>query len=202
MSSQRLAPLSGIVFVICTVLGFIVISGSTPGLDDSTQSINSYWMDNHGKEMAAALVVFLGTLFLAIFVASLYTKLRDADSGSLWPMLALIGGGVAVAGFLFAVTTHVALADAGDKHIDPSALVALNALDNDNFFTFAPPLGIMMLGAGAATLKAGALPKWLGWTGLLLGIISFTPVGFAAFALAGLWIIAVSIVMSRSAAAA
>lgn len=201
MGSSRLAPLSGIVFVICTVLGFIVIGGNTPNIGDSSQSINTYWTDHHGKELAAALVVFIGTLFLAIFVASLYTKLREADS-SLWPMLALIGGGVAVAGFLFAVSIHVALADAGDKGIDPGALVSLNAIDNDNFFAFAPPIGIMMLGAAGASLKAGALPKWLGWTGLVLGIISFTPAGFIGFGLSAFWIIAASIVMSRSVAAA
>ena len=39
------------------------------------------------------------------------------------------------------------------------------------------------------------MPKWLGWVGIVLFVISFTPVGFIGFALGGLWIIIVSILL-------
>ncbi|MGH2926096.1 MAG: hypothetical protein ACRDK1_09020 [Solirubrobacterales bacterium] len=77
-------------------------------------------------------------------------------------------------------------------------MVALNAIDNDDFFGFAIPLGIMLLGAAGATLTAGALPKWLGWVALVIGILFFTPIGFPAFALSGVWIVIVSILISRA----
>jgi hypothetical protein len=58
----------------------------------------------------------------------------------------------------------------------------------------------MMLGATGAILKAGAaLPRWLGWAALVLFIVQFTPAGFIAFGLTGIWIIVASIMQFRGA---
>jgi hypothetical protein len=84
-------------------------------------------------------------------------------------------------------------------------MVALNSLDNWDFFAFVTPLAIMMLGATGAILRGGAaLPKWLGWAALVLFIGYFAgPVGFLAFMLTGIWIIITGIVMyQRSSVAA
>jgi len=98
---------------------------------------------------------------------------------------------------------HIALVDGGHHRINPAAMVAINALDNDNFFAFSIPLGIMLLGAGCATLRYGAnLPKWLAWVAIVLFVVYFTPVGFISFALSGIWIIVVSILMYRRSPAA
>jgi hypothetical protein len=202
MKTQRLAPLSGILFVVLLVAGFFFISGNTPDLKDSAQKIVDYYSGHKNREEAAAIAVGASAVFLAIFVASLYGRLKAAEApGNLWSVLAVIGGAAAVAGFFGIIGVHVALIDGADKHISPDAMVAINAIDNDNFFAFSLPLGVMLLGAAGATLKAGALPKWLGWTALVIGIVFFTPAGFASFALSGLWIIAASIYMSRTATA-
>jgi hypothetical protein len=201
MKTQRLAPLSGIAFVVLIIAGFFFISGSTPDLKDSATKIVDYYSTHKNREQAAAVAVGASVVFLAIFVACLYTRLKEADSGNLWPTLALIGGVATVAGFFGIIGVHVALIDGADKHIDPSAMVALNAIDSDNFFAFSLPLGILLLGAAGATLKAGAFPRWLGWAALVIGIVIFTPAGFAGVALGVLWIIVVSILMSRAATA-
>ncbi|MGH2976076.1 MAG: hypothetical protein ACRDLL_14595 [Solirubrobacterales bacterium] len=195
---DRVAPLSGIVFVVLLIIGFFVVSGNTPDLEDSGASVVTYYADHQSREIAAAIIVAAASVFLAIFTASLRERLRSAGAGNeLWATVALIGGGAAVAGFLVAVGIHVALIDGGDKHIPADAMVAINAIDNDNFFSFSLPLGIMLLGAAGATLTTGALPRWLGWVGLIIAILFFTPIGFLAFALSGVWIVIVSIVMSR-----
>ncbi|MFL5906945.1 MAG: hypothetical protein ACJ75Z_05055 [Solirubrobacterales bacterium] len=195
--------MSGIVFVVLLVLGFAVFGGDTPDIDDSGSKIVAYYNDHQGSQITAAILVSLSTLFLAVFVVSLRDYLRSTGTGGdFWPTIALVGGVVSVAGFLVAVGVHVALIDGGDKNISPDAMVALNAIDNDNFFAFALPLGIMMLGATGAILKAGAaLPRWLGWAALVLFIVQFTPAGFFAFGLTGIWIIVAGIIMYRSSAA-
>jgi hypothetical protein len=200
MKSQRLAPLSGIAFVALVAVGFIAVGGNTPDVNDSPTKITSYWADHHDKQVVAALLVALGAIFLAIFAASLRDRMRGpGGEGGLWQNLILIGGGASVAGFLVAVGFHVALADGGDHHFSTDAMVALNALDNDSFFAFAIPLTIMLLGAAGATLKVGVLPRWLGWTALVIAIAGFTPAGFIAFGLAGIWIIIASILLSQRA---
>jgi hypothetical protein len=205
MRSNRLAPLSGIAFVVLLILGFAVFGGDTPDIDDSGSKIVDYYADHQGSQIATGILVALSTIFLAVFVVSLRDYLRSTgDGGDFWPTLALVGGVVSVAGFLVAVGVHFALIDGGDKNISPDAMVALNAIDNDNFFSFALPLGIVMLGATGAILKAGAaLPRWLGWAALVLFVVQFTPAGFVAFGLTGIWIIVASILMyQRSAPAA
>jgi hypothetical protein len=202
MIRQRHAPLSGIVFVVLLILGFGVFGGDTPDLDDSGSKIASYYSDHQGSQITAIVLVALASLFLAIFVASLREYLRRPGASDFWPTVALVGGTVAVAGFLVAVGVHLALVDGGDKDISPDAMVALNAIDSDDFFAFATPLGIMLLGAAGATFRDGAeLPKWMAWAAIVLFVVFFTPAGFAAFGLTGIWIIIASILMYQRAGA-
>jgi hypothetical protein len=204
MNSGRLAPLSGLAFVVVLVLAFVVVSGSTPDISDSASKITNYYNDNQGREIGAAVTVMLAALFLAVFTAFFRTYLRDSGDGEeLWPNLAFLGGTVAVAGLLVAVGVHFALVDGADKNISPVAMQALNAIDSDNFFAFAFPLGLMLLGAAGAILRGGAaLPKWMAWVAIVLMVVFFTPAGFAAFGLTGIWIIVASILMYRRPAAA
>lgn len=203
MKSPRFAPLTGIVFVVLLVIGFIPVGGETPDLEDPASKVTSFYADHQGKEIAAVIIVALAALFLALFAVALRDYLRRGDPDSdFWPTVALVGGVIAVTGLLVAVGTHLALVDGGDKKIDPAAMVAINAIDNDNFFAFSIPIGIMLLGAACATLRNGAdLPKWLAWVALVLFVVYFTPAGFASFALSGIWIIIASIVMYRRAEA-
>lgn len=202
MRYPRFAPLTGIVFVVLLVIGFIPVGGETPELDDSASKITSFYADHQGSQIAAVILVALAALFLALFAVTLREYLRGFDGGDFWPTVALVGGAVAVTGLLVAAGMHFALIDGGDEKISPDAMVAINALDNDNFLAFAPPLGIMLLGVAGATLRAGAgLPKWMAWVALVLFVVYFTPAGFAAFGLTGIWIIIASIMMFRRSSA-
>jgi hypothetical protein len=198
MKLQRVAPLSGVLAVVLIVVGFGPVGGSTPGSNKSGAEVASFYSNHHSKQFAAAVVVAFGALFLAIFVASLWETLRAAGGGELWATLALIGGTVAVGGFFVAVAVHWALADGGDHHFSAQSMRAINGIDANDFPAFALALGVMVLGAAGATLASGALPRWLGWAALVIGIISFTPAGFLGFALIGIWIIVASIVIWRS----
>lgn len=199
MKSDRLAPLSGIVFVVLLILGIVVVSGNTPSIDDSASKIATYYADHKAKETIAVILVGLSAVFLTIFAVSLRNNLRGAGGeGSAWPTVALIGGVVSVAGIFFAGAVHLALVNGGDKNISPEAMVAVNAIDSDSLLAFVVPLGIMLIGVAGATLSGGAaLPKWMGWVALVLGIIFFTPLFWASMLLTFIWIIVASILMYR-----
>jgi hypothetical protein len=111
------------------------------------------------------------------------------------PTVALGAGIVAAAGFLTAATLHFALADyAGD--IDASAAQALNAIDSDFFLPFVMGLSTLILATSLWLVRnKSLLPTWLGWVGIIIFVVSFTPAGFIAFGLAGIWIIVVSILL-------
>src|SRR5438552_2861685 len=82
------------------VLAFGPVGGKTPDSKDSPAKITSFYVDHHSKEFVAAVLVAIGALFLAIFVASLRERLRSAGGAEIWSNLALVGGSVAVAGAL------------------------------------------------------------------------------------------------------
>ena len=207
MKSPRFAPLTGAIFVVLLVIGFIPLGGNTPDTDASAAKIISFYDDHQTKEILAIIVVALAALFLALFAVAIRDYLRDSGGGEFWPTVALVGAAIAVAGLFVAASMHFALVDGANlshnRTLSPDAMVALNALDNDNFIAFSVPLAIMLFGAAGAVLKGGAaLPKWMAWVGIVLGIFFFTPVGFLGFGLTGIWIIVASILMYQRSGAA
>jgi hypothetical protein len=206
MKSPRFAPLTGAIFVVLLVIGFIPLGGDTPSTDDSAAKIISFYNDHQTKEILAVIAVALAALFLALFAVAIRDYLRDTGGGEFWPTVALVGAAISAAGLFVAGGMHFALIDGANlshnRTLSPDAMVALNALDNDNFIAFSVPLGIMMFGAAGAVLKGGAaLPKWIAWVAIVLGILFFTPIGFFAFGLTGIWIIIASVMMYRRAGA-
>jgi hypothetical protein len=73
---------------------------------------------------------------------------------------------------------HFALTDAGDQGVTGDATRALNMLDGDSWIAWNSAFGVMMLGAGA-TVFTSALPRWMGWLAIALGVLLFIP--FADF---------------------
>ncbi len=193
---RNLAPLTGALFVVLTLIAFIPIGGNTPEGDDSAQKVVSFYSDHESKEIIAAVVLSLAAVALIFFAATLKQRLEAAGpDGGILPTVALGAGIIASGGFLTAATVHFALADyAGD--IDPSAAQALNALDSDFFLPFAMGLATLVLAASLWLVRnRSLLPTWLGWVGIIIFVISFTPVGFIGFGLAGIWIVVVSILL-------
>jgi len=193
---RDLAPLTGALFVILTLIAFFAIGGNTPEGDDSAQKVVSFYSDHEAKEIVAAVVLALGAVALIFFAATLRQRLEAAGSDRGFLPMAAFGGGIVTAGgFLTAATVHFALADyAGD--LQPAAAQALNALDADFFLPFVAGLAALILATSLwLVTNRSLLPTWLGWFGIFIFIICFTPIGFIGFGLAGLWILIVSILL-------
>jgi hypothetical protein len=197
----RLAMLSGAVFVVLLIVGFAVLSGETPDENDSAQKVLSFYTDHQGKQIAASLVVIACVPFLLIFSAVLHRMLRAFEGPGGWlSTLALAGGVAAAAGFLIGASIHLALTAAADEEA-VGAAHALNFLDALCFPAFVAPMGVLVFATGFATFRGqGALPRWLGWIGVIVGLLVFTPAGFIAFIASGLWILAASVVLYLRAA--
>jgi hypothetical protein len=197
MQQQRnLAPLTGALFVVLTLVAFFAIGGSTPEGDDSAQKVVSFYSDNESKEIIAAVALALAAVALIFFSATLRRCLEAAspDRGIL-PTAAFGAGIIAAGGFLTAATLHFALADYASD-IDASAVQAINAIDADFFLPFVAGLATMILATSLWLVRnRSLLPTWLGWAGIIIFIVSFTPAGFIGFGLAGIWIIVVSVLL-------
>ncbi len=201
---ERLTPLAGVVFVAIVVAVF-AIGGSTPGDHASALKVATFYGKHHDKHMVLSFILALSIPFLLFFVSSLRYDLRRAGGTGQIANAAFAGGVLAAAGFAILAFVHYALADAADSAKTIGTTQALNVLDNTDFIPVAAGVGVLVLAAGLSAVRHGGLPRWLGWIGVVIGILAFTPAGFFAFLASGIWIAIVSIALTqarRSAAAA
>ena len=195
MNTKAIGPLTGILFVVLTIIAFLV-SGESPGTDDSTREIVDFYLDNDDSQSLAAALLALGAVALIFFLGSLRRALRAAagDDGGL-STVALLGGlMIAVGTSIFAGITFT-LGDAADE-LPPAAILTLNALNSDMFFTIAVGTAAFNLALGLAVLRHGGLSRPLGWVALVIGIAALTPLGFFAFLATGIVIVWASVVLA------
>jgi hypothetical protein len=54
---------------------------------------------------------------------------------------------------------------------------------------------ILLVAVGVAGILSRAIPRWLAWPALLLGIVQISPIGFLASLLAVVWVAVTGIVL-------
>ena len=71
-------------------------------------------------------------------------------------------------------------------------------MSQDDFIPFIAGLATLALGTGIAGLRSGALPGWLAWASVGLGILALAgPLGAIAFVITPVWTLALGIVLAR-----
>lgn len=193
-SLRRLAPLTGIVFAVLLAVTFT--TPSTPDVHDTGQQVIQHYNDHKSAHLIGDITGGVAVVFFLFFISVLRSFFKDKEGADGLSMAAFAGGIlIAVGGGLF-TSLDVALIDA--RHdISPQAVQALNVLSNDIFFPFEIGLIVFALCTGLAIIASGALPKWLGWVMVVIGVVAFTPVGFFGFFVVLLWSVIVAILIYR-----
>jgi hypothetical protein len=194
--TRLLPPLAGIGLVVGLFVSFnsplVQDSGDTPAEVVAKVSDHRTWT-------FVVLVYALASVGLAGgFVAGLYTRLRGVAT-ELESSLLLVGGIVFAVCFPLALIFFQApLADMPDDHARALAEAeAYLTFDDAAWVTLAAAgvgAAVMAVPASLAAIRSG-VPKWLGWLGILAGILSlatFIVIGMIAWAL---WILVASIVL-------
>jgi hypothetical protein len=188
------APLTGIVAVAFFIVAFIV-GGETPDFDASSKDVLSFY-DDQTAQVIASIALLYGAVLLVFFAGVLRSAFREAGALS---SLVLIGGALQALGAAIFAGLNFTLTDlANSDHlsrIDPGAVQSLNALNGDFFFPLVLGTALFLISSGLAVFATGALPRWMGWVALVLGIVALTPGGFFAFLASGLWIIAAAVIL-------
>jgi len=202
-SREWLVPLTGVGFVLLGIVSAIV-GGEPQSADDPVREIVDYYVDNKDSIQAAAFLGVAATLLLVFFGAYLRRVLRAAaPEGEILSLVSFLGLVVIAVGFAIDTTILIALSEAADD-INPVAVQSLQALWDNDFVPLV--LGVLMFlwATGLAVIRTGALPKWLGWVMIVLGVVGLTPIGFAAAIGAAILVVVLSILLSvraRSASA-
>ena len=182
----------GLIFTVA-VFG----SGSTPDANAGPAKVLKYWTDHDGQQIAWSIAGVVATVFFIWFAGTLRSRLIEAEGGTgRLAATAYAGAVLFAAGLLAALGINFTVADtAGD--LTPAATQALSALSSDFFFPLVGGVALLYLPTAVATLRCGALPRWLGWVSLVMGLVAFTPVGWVPFLLTGVWTIVVSVILYR-----
>jgi lysylphosphatidylglycerol synthetase-like protein (DUF2156 family) len=109
---------------------------------------------------------------------------------------AFAGGIVTAVGFGLVATVHLALSNAGEHATTIGTIPTLNVLDNNSFIPAAAGAAVLVFAAGLSAVRHGGLPTWLGWLGIVIGVVAFTPAGFFALLAAGIWVLLASVLLT------
>jgi hypothetical protein len=201
---ERLAPLSGIAFVVLVAVGFGVMGG--PDFLADSDEIAEFYVDEMGPIVIGAILMSLGALALLWFGGSLRVVLRVAEGGEGRLSALAFSGAVGGATLLLAsAASQAAGALRGDEDgkIDPGAATVLFDW-GILLFGFAAPYAFaaLLVATTLVSLRTGVLPAWLAWVGALIALgLLIPPISYAVNALFGLWVIITSVILFRRPAA-
>jgi hypothetical protein len=191
---KRYAPLTGVAFVVL-VIAAIVIGGETPDNDDTRRSIVNFWHDNKDSQEWSSIIGAWATVFFVWFAASVRSVLRRLEeSPSRLSAISFGGALIGAVGLLSSLSLSFAAADSVDD-VPGVVTQTLTVLSNGFFFPIAAGYGLFFLATGILALVTRALPAWLGWPAVVIGIVCVTPAGFFALLVGMIWVVVASIVL-------
>ena len=194
-SREWLVPLTGVAFVVFLIVSFIV-GGEPKDAGHPAQEIVDWYVDNKDSAEIGAIIGVVAGVFLIFFAAYLRKVLEAAEGqNSTLPILVVIGLAIVAVGGAIDGMILFATAEAADD-IEPASVQTLQALWDNDFLPFILGTLVFLWSAGISVIRTGALPRWLGWVAIVLGIVGVTPIGFAAALGGALWILVASILLS------
>jgi len=210
-SGLRWGGISGIVFVVLFVVGFLMTT-DTPDGNASNREWLKYFRDSGNRRMLVigALIFAVALIGFLVFLGVLRERLRNAAPGAEWVATVAFASGIAfvaaVVVFALGQGSVAAGVQFGDNPVprDADIMRTLTSVGFGAMLVFgAASAGLLVITTSVAGGRAGLLSRWLVVTGYVVGVIVI--VGgliFFPFVLFVLWVLAVSIVMLRGSGAA
>ena len=214
-SWQRMLALSGAVFAVLFLVGFVISGIDTPAYEASDQTWKSWATDNESNGRLSVLLTLLAGFAFVHFAGSLRTTFGIAEKAARGVKqltdVIYVGGIVGIIGIVMAITMIGVAAAEGDA---TNAVVARAIIQAGAgpFLLASVGFAAMLSAAGLLTLRTGAFARWTGIVALI-GAIGFLltfltvfgdsndsafgigyPIGFLALII---WSVGISIQTSR-----
>jgi hypothetical protein len=189
----RWLPLTGVAYAVLAIAGTLTID-KFPDENTSTQSLVRYYAAHHAQVRRGGELATLGCVFLGLFVASLVARSRRQTAIA---AVIAVGGAALLAAEVYSDSTYALLGSIStDSHLSPQALQAWH-ISGAAFGSNAGAC-VLLLGVALAGIVGRTLPRWVGWSALVLGVAVMTPgiIGFLATLVLVLWTIAVGIALA------
>ena len=205
---QQAGAIGGVLFVVLQLVSqsLIQVGGSEPSFSaQAAEIVDFFEARNEALFNIGGYLSLLSFIPLLGFIASLRAAMRVEGHEAGWLTFVATG-----AGLLFLAL----LAGGGFWHhavfrldgLDPQISRLLFDLGNFNFANMWVVMGTLVLAVGLSAIWQGTFPKWLGWSGVVVGIglilarIFWTEmIAFTPYVLFWVWLIAVCVVIFRRA---
>ena len=196
---RRTLVLLAVLFVAVFVAGMATGPATEP--DSSLATIESAYDGSHLMLMISS---YSGTAACAVLIF-LGVALRSAlrGRGPTWTAdVAMLGFVVIALTIASWIVSGAALWHAVDQGEDASVLT-LNLIDTSNFLPLMTGMICVYVGAGAAGLVSGNLPRWLAIASIVVGCLApLDMLGFVPAVLLPVWLIVVAVAVRLERASA
>jgi hypothetical protein len=175
-SWDRLGAAGGLLGVALSLGGFAMIGAAGFALSPPASTLDVAEALQQGSIGLARVGIFidvLGSLFFILFIARLWATLRQAEGHPAWFSVTVFAAGllmvVAGLGDKIAYQAIVVAAEAGAEAQEAAPLFHLVS---GSFLLFQAFAGFFLVATGIATLRTAAFPRWLGWAGIVIGLLA------------------------------
>lgn len=197
----RWAALCGAVYVVLFVVGTAVLFSGAKGGDDPPAAVIKWYSDSGHRDQVHAGWVLIGfsIFFLFWFIAALRRSVSAGDREGILTTIVTIGGTIYAALALASVALNDAIRTMSDDTYRHQVFPELiHAADDAGWVIHASGaagLSAMIIAASWAFMSRGTWPRWAGWVGIVVGVLTLAAVAFFPQFLFLLWILVVSVLM-------
>src|SRR5579859_5576614 len=180
-NDRRWIAISGLIFIVAWVIGLLITSSPAPTA--ATASVVAYYQANRGVAMLQTYLISGVTGgALLVFVAGLRSVLCRFEGGSSTLSSIIFGAGIVAAGLSFlealfpqVLANHIAVTG------DGALIRTLLELNAEIDIYKLPMLGLMIAITSLLAWRAGALPRWLVWVGVVVAVLLVLASGSTIF---------------------
>ena len=209
---KQIGAAGGIAFVVLQVVGQVLIQvgGTEPAFNAAAPETLEFFETRSPRlfEVGGYLSA-LSAIALLWFLGSLWSTLRTAEGEPGWLSTVALGSGLVVVAVSAIAGSGWALAVFRiGEGLDPQLARFQFDFGNFGFATIWVMLASFLLASSAVALRTAALPRWIGWMGLVIAILLLiarafwaAPSGaiFLPYLLFWIWLIATSVILIRQA---
>jgi hypothetical protein len=193
---NRVGPACGLLFFPLVLVGLSI--HGYPDIQPTDAQLTK-WLGGVDVNVfkVGVYVEAVATLLFIPFAAWLYGHLRQGSRNSSRPAVAMVAAGAGWIVLALPINeSWVGLVDQAHKGLDIHVAQTLASINQAWFEMTGLVFGLMLMAAGVAIVRGGAMSRWAGWAAIIigLGIAALVPLGAVrtqAQILGYLWILAV-----------
>lgn len=192
---SRLAPLTGVLFGLIVIVAVFTGGGETPKPSDSAAKVVVYYAKHRSEIETSGILFAVAFLVLVLFAGALRSYLRNTGGGDGLGTLVLAGAVLMAAGALGVTALEYGLAH-NLRYFTPETARTLNFISTEMFLPVLAGGFVFGVCAGLAIVRGAALPRWLGWVSVAIGVAALVPpIAFGALLGLLIWTIVVAVLM-------